>query len=436
MKLLSVVVAFGLVSVAIAGTTISRKVYSQNTGQYKRSLSIESNSQENYVQVNSNAENDAANIIGHNIAKKVAKINAIVAKYTNRNGLLECQQSQQSAALKQMIMPMPNHQYLNMNENKINGLDAGIIKNIEMDTVANNLAVDYMFNKLIAEGNMKMPGGNNEPFNVKFTNGSGLVSIELNNSNQNIAVFQTEHAEMNFSRDQKMQLSIANAGSRYMQFLERSIENEMIKITNEGVVGCLKNEAQSAFNMPLGPNNGMQIVDKDTGLEVSMVNAQNWNEAESKESRVVKSVSVRQIESGNGMRVMVNIVLSRQPTWTSDILVNKQQRSANFKNVNFQANDIVATAVLENIVQINGDKQFNVAYVKVNFNGLKFNIADNQDLAMDVQQNLNKMMENNMAVVIKQQLIQQNQVCQSSQDECAKCANQMPSLAMRSTVVV
>ncbi|XP_050443794.1 putative uncharacterized protein DDB_G0282133 [Adelges cooleyi] len=407
----------------------------QNTGygsdESSEFMTTGSNSQEDYVQTEGISQKDAAYVLGNNVAKKMMNFVAIAEKYANANGAIKCEHTEEHLALKQMTLPLPDHQYLNINENKIKGLNHGIVKNMRINTEENNVDVEYLFNNLVAEGNTKTNTGNNEPFNVKMNNANIRVSTELNNRNRNVAWTHSEQIQINTDSalSQKHQiLNQNNAASKFIQHLKRSIENEMIENSYEGFVGCMRTEAQKTYNMPLGPENDMVIVNKRTGLKVSLVNTQNWNDIESKDTRKIKSVSVRQIESGNGFRVKVNIVMSKQPTWQSDILVNKQQQTANFKNVNFQANDIVATAVLENIIQINGDSRFNVADVQVKFNGLKFNIADNQDLAMDVQQNLHRMLENNMAVVLKQQLKQQHQFCQNSQDECAKCGNQKPSL--------
>jgi len=85
-------------------------------------------------------DGDVAAEIGRKVAEKMVKFFAIVEKYAARNGTVLTGPVQEPLPLRQWAVPMADHHYLNMADNKIYGLSQGTVKamyiNTEMNTVS------------------------------------------------------------------------------------------------------------------------------------------------------------------------------------------------------------------------------------------------------------------------------------------------------------
>lgn len=99
------------------------------------SSSQESSSQEEYIKEQNNG--DIAVDIGRNVASKMVKLFSIVDKNTARNGALQTNQAQEPLVLRQWALPTGHHQFLNMNDSKVNGLSQGIISAMYVNTENN-----------------------------------------------------------------------------------------------------------------------------------------------------------------------------------------------------------------------------------------------------------------------------------------------------------
>lgn len=264
------------------------------------------------------------------------------------------------------------------------------------------------------------------------TNVNVSTDLEHHNSNRNYAhssVGNTEFNPLNFLDASNSQLITENVESKYVQFINRAIENEMIDNSYNGLVGCLRSEIDSTMDVPMTKNRpDMVIENKKSQLTVSLVKTQVWNSDQSNKEKKVQYVAFRQNKYGNGYKLKVKIVLAKQPTWESDVVARKSHEEIKIKNVNFHAQNIVATAVMERVQQQNGAYKFNVDDASIKFEGLKFDIgkfdlddSTNDKLAREVGQNLKKILENGMSAALQQQLYQQQQICQQNSMDCVRC---------------
>ncbi|XP_050526393.1 uncharacterized protein LOC126897056 [Daktulosphaira vitifoliae] len=373
------------------------------------SMSYESNSKEEFVQMTETNQNEVI-LIGTTCAKKMIKFFNIVKININSNGQIQNRWSNEPVELQQVTVPLPNHQFLNMNENKINGLHQGTIKSIKLNTENNYVDVDYHFDDLLVNGNLKTNNGQRERFQVKMLNTDVTVSTELYNKNLKTVDTFNEKLEMsmeNSSLLEREQILNENTEALYLRHLKRTIENQMVENTYNGMIENMIIEAQKEIIFPLETKN-LEILNKISGLKIYLVGPKNWREIESNIAKKISSVTVRPIKSGNGFRVKVNIVLAKQPSWESDIKVQKGEQQTTFRNVQFQANEIVATATMEGVKQFMGELQFRVVDVNVIFDGLTFIVSENHTLSTEVQNNLKNMMETFMRNVIKEQLINEH----------------------------
>ncbi|XP_050526391.1 uncharacterized protein LOC126897055 [Daktulosphaira vitifoliae] len=390
------------------------------------SISSESNSQEEYLQIARNNQNDAAYIVGNISAKKMVRFYSIVEKYINSNGQIQNRWSNEPVELQQVTVPLPNHQFLNMNENKINGLHQGTIKSIKLNTENNYVDVDYHFDDLLVNGNLKTNNGQRERFQVKMLNTDVTVSTELYNKNLKTVDTFNEKLEMsmeNSSLLEREQILNENTEALYLRYWKRTIENQMVENTYNGLIGCMRHEALKEIFFPMESTKNMEIFNKKSGLKVTLAETQNWRDLASNNANKISSVAVRPIKTGNGFRIKANIVLAKQPSWESDINVQKGEQQTTFRNVQFQANEIVATATMEGINQLLGGRHFNVVDVDVKFYGLRFDLPNDQTFATELEQNLRHMMENYMAVVLKEQLKHEYQIYQQVPEQYNQCVS-------------
>lgn len=102
------------------------------------SASSESGSLEDYIKEQD--DGDIATEIGRKVAEKMVKFFNIVEKYAARNGTVLAGPAQEPLPLRQWAIPMANHHYLNMADNKINGLSQGIIKSMYINTEMNSVS--------------------------------------------------------------------------------------------------------------------------------------------------------------------------------------------------------------------------------------------------------------------------------------------------------
>jgi len=161
---------------------------------------------------------------------------------------------------------------------------------------------------------------------------------------------------------------------------------------------------------------------------VSLARTQSWSDQTVNKQKKIQYVAFRQNKNGNGYKLKVKVVLAKQPQWDSDINAQKGNKQINIKNVNFRAQNIVATAIMERVSQQNGLYKFNVEDAKVKIEGLRYDIGKfdlpentNQKLAMEIGQNLPKILENGMSAALEKQLYQQQQICQQNSMDCARC---------------
>jgi hypothetical protein len=113
--------------------------------------SQELNSQEDYTKEQNNG--DIADDIGRKVALKMVKLVSIVDKYTARTGVVRTNQAQEPLALRQWALPTERHQFLNMNDSKVNGLSQGIISAMYVNT--ENNCVSRFLNYYICGVNVK-----------------------------------------------------------------------------------------------------------------------------------------------------------------------------------------------------------------------------------------------------------------------------------------
>lgn len=283
---------------------------------------------------------------------------------------------------------------------------------------------------------MKSSTGPKGPFTLLIADTYVNVSTELENQNRNrnYAHSHSGNFDINYpgSGDSSASQPInENIENKYTQFLYKAIENELIDYTYGGLVGCLRSEIESTFNMPSNSKLNLVIENKKTQLTVTLVRTQAWSDDQISKQRKVQSVAFRQNKSGKGYKMMVKVILAKQPMWESDVFAKNSHQEITVKNVNFHAKYIIATAVMERVQLPNGAYKFNVEDASVKFDGLKFDIGKfdlnngaNDKLAREVGNSLPKILENGMSAALQQQLYQQQQICQQSPTDCFRCNDQ------------
>lgn len=276
-------------------------------------------------------------------------------------------------------------------------------------------------------------GPNKKSFDLKMTNTFVNVSTELenHNRNRNHGHSRNENIQLNYENSQDSsdsQLINENIESKYVQFMNRAIESAMIDYSYNGLVGCLRSEVESTLDIPSGTEPNLVIENKKSQLTVSLVRTQTRNGNRSQNQRKVSSVVFHQNQFGNGYKLKVKIILANQPTWESNVVAQKGHEQINIQNVNFNAQNIFATVVMGRVQQPNGDYKFNVDSARVQFQGLKYDIGkfnliqnENENLAREVGQNLQTILENGMSSALQQQLYQQQQIIQQNPMEFIRC---------------
>lgn len=102
------------------------------------SSSEESNGYDFQEDIKQQDNGDIADDIGRQTALKMVKLFSIVDKYTARHGAVQTNQAQEPLALRQWAVPTERHQFLNINDSKVNGLSQGLINAMYVNT-ENNL---------------------------------------------------------------------------------------------------------------------------------------------------------------------------------------------------------------------------------------------------------------------------------------------------------
>lgn len=302
--------------------------------------------------------------------------------------------------------------------------------------------MEYLFNYLLTKGNLKASVGPKGLFNIKITDTNVNVSTELGSVNRNRNYGRSTNEDVEFGyqnvQDATENQSIGdNIESKYVQFMNRAIESEMIDNSYSGLVGCLRSEIESTFDMPAYiKSSDMVIENTKSQLTVSLVNTQTWKSNDNPNigtaadrQKKIRFVGFRQNKFGNGSyKLKVSVVLAKQPSWQCDVVAQKPGKRIIIDNVNFRAQNIVATAVMERVPQQNGIYKFHVTDASVKLEGLrydigKFDLTDNtnEKLAKEVGQNLSEILESGMSAALLQQLYHQQRMCQQNQFDCVKC---------------
>lgn len=296
--------------------------------------------------------------------------------------------------------------------------------------------MEYFFQSLLVKAKFNTNEGLKKSFNLNMLNTDMNVSTELENRNRNYAHSRNGNAQLVFKNndDSTDNQSIKETiKTKYVQLLNSEIESEMIRTSYNGLVGCLRSEIETTFEMPLNKKLNLDIENKKTQLSVSFVRSHSWNNEQSSnqfnKQKTVQYVAFRQNQSGNGYNLKVKIVLAKQPTWESDIFAQKLNQKFNINNVKFTAQNIVASAVMKRVQLENGAYKFNVEEANIKLEGLRYDIGKfdlpkntNEKLAREVGQNLQEIMENAMSAALRQQLYHQQQICKQRPMDCNSCS--------------
>lgn len=279
-------------------------------------------------------------------------------------------------------------------------------------------------------------------FNIKITDTSVNVSTDLGSVNRNRYYGRSTNGDVEFGYQNVQdatdyKLVGDNIESKYVQFVNRAIESEMIDNSYSGLVGCLRSEIESTFDIPAHIKyTDMVIENTKSQLTVSLVNTQTWKSKDSPtistaadRQKKIRFFGFRQNKSGNGSyKLKVSVVLAKQPAWQCDVVAQKPGKRIIIDNVNFRAQTIVATAVMERVQQQNGIYKFHVNDASVKLEGLrydigKFDVTDNtnEKLAKEVGENLPEILENGMSAALLQQLYHQQRMYQQNQIDYVKC---------------
>ena len=262
------------------------------------------------------------------------------------------------------------------------------------------------------------------------------VSTELENRNRNYAHSRNGNTQLVYknNEDSADNQSIKEViETKYVQLLNTEIQIEMIDNSYNGLVGCLRSEIESTFDMPIANKLNLIIENKKSQLSVSLVKSHSWTDKQSNNQynrqRTVQYIAFRPNQSGNGYKLKVKVVLAKQPTWESDIVAQKSNQQININNVKFTAQNIVASAVMKRVQQENGAYKFNVEEASIKLEGLRYNIGrfdlpnnTNEKLATEVGQNLQNIIENGMSAALRQQLYLQQQICKQRPMDCNSCS--------------
>lgn len=286
--------------------------------------------------------------------------------------------------------------------------------------------LEYFFNSLLTKGYYKGSMGSKGSVNLKMFNTFVNVSTELENYNRNYAHSRNGNTEVFYENSPNDQSINENIESQYVQFVNRAIESEMIDNSYNGLVGNLRSEIESAIDLPT-ETKPLVIENNKSKLVVSFLNSQGFNSDKIYKQKKVQFFAFRQNKFGTGYKLKIKVLLSKEPKWESDIIAQKAQQKININNVNFEARNIYATATMERVKRPNGEFKFNVEDACVHFEGLKFDIgkfnyikSSHDNLANEVGQNLQSILENGMSAALQQQLYRLQQICQQSSYECTK----------------
>lgn len=296
--------------------------------------------------------------------------------------------------------------------------------------------LEYFFQSLLVKANLNTNEGLKKSFDLNMSDTEINVSTELKNHNGNYAHSRNGNAQLFYKNNKgssDSQLIKEVIETKYVTFFNAAVKNEMIDSSYKGLVRCLRSEIESPFDMLLNNKLNMVVENKKSQLYVSLVKTRSWNDDLSinqyKKQRTVQYVAFRQNQSGNGYKLKVKVVLAKQPTWESDIVAQKSDQQINITNVKFNAQQIVASAVMQSIQQENGDYQFNVEETNVKLEGLRYDIGKfdlfkntNEKLAIEVGQNLQEIVENGMSAALRKQLYQQQQICKQRPMDCNSCS--------------
>lgn len=291
-----------------------------------------------------------------------------------------------------------------------------------------NLQVDleYYFSSLLTKGYFKNSLGSKGSFDLKLFNTFVNVSTELENYNRNYAHSRNGNTEVYYENAPNDHFMDENVEYQYVQFVNRAIESEMIDNSYNGLVGNLRSEIDSSFEMPMD-NKPFVIENNKSKLIVSFLNNQLFKSDKIYKSKKVQFFAFRQNKFGTGYKLKVKIMLSKEPKWESTVVAQKAHQQININNVNFEARNIYATAIIERVKRPNGEFKFNVEDASVKFEGFKFDIGkfsydkvSHDNLASEVGQNLQNILEYGLSAAFQQQLYRLQQICQQSSYECTK----------------
>lgn len=299
--------------------------------------------------------------------------------------------------------------------------------------------LEYFFDELLAAGNLKASTGPKGSFQLKMTNTYVNVSTELQtrNRNRNYAHTENERTAISYQNllgaaDVGKQTVGEHVTGEYVRFMNRAVESEMIDSSYAGLVGCLRSEIGSAFDMPSDTDAKLTIENKRSGLTVTLPQkAQTYTDAGPGKQRKVLYVAFRQNGPGNGggYRLKAKAVLAERPAWVSDVIAQRAGKRVVVRNVAFHAQDIAATAVLERVPLRDGSYRFGVQDASVKLEGLRFDVgkfdvdadAATAKLAREIAQDLPQIIENGMSAALQQQLYRQQRICQQNPMDCIGC---------------
>jgi len=278
--------------------------------------------------------------------------------------------------------------------------------------------------------------GLKKSFNLNMINTDMTVSTELENRNRNYAHSRNEIAQLafkNYENSSDSQSIKEVIETKYVQLLSAEIESQMIDNSYHGLVGCIRSEIESSFDMPMNNKLNLVMENKKSQLTVILAKSHSWNDDQSRNQynrkRTVQYIAFRQNQSGNGFKLKVKVVLAKQPTWESDVFAQKSNQQVNINNVKFSAQNIVASAVMKRVQQENGAYKFIVEESNIKLEGLRYDIGKfdlpyntNEKLAREIGQNLQTIMENGMSAALRQQLYQQQQICKQRPMDCNSCS--------------
>lgn len=105
--------------------------------------SLEIGSQDDYTKEQSKII-DVSDNIGHSVAQKMVKFFNIIGKYTGLDGTVKVHQAQEPLNFRHFTMSLPNHQFLNINNSYVIGLNQGIVKEMYLNADSNSVSI-YLY---------------------------------------------------------------------------------------------------------------------------------------------------------------------------------------------------------------------------------------------------------------------------------------------------